>query len=151
MSSSSAVDQTVRYENIPQKFAIHYPNSYIQQEGMSIFSPSKSIIILIQHHSTFNIILTLLYKGFMGSTVSFSLPEPGNSTEFPTNLNVVVQDMGGQSMTLEDFCEMLKQQLEVRSPPHPPSYPSSPSTIDVCDKLQHGQRDRHDDLWWKRT
>jgi hypothetical protein len=49
----------------------------------------------------------------MGSTVSFSLPDFGNSAEFPTNLNVVVQDMGNQPMTLEDFCDMLKQQLEV--------------------------------------
>jgi hypothetical protein len=82
-SPKEAVDETVRYENIPQKFAIHYPNSYIQQEG------------------------------FMGSTVSFSHPADPAANEFPTNLNVVVQDMGNQPMTLDEFCDMLKQQLEM--------------------------------------
>lgn len=48
----------------------------------------------------------------MGSTVSFSHPDV-KVAEFPTNLNIVVQDMGNQPMSLEDFSDMLKQQLEV--------------------------------------
>jgi len=50
-------------------------------------------------------------EGFMGSTITFTAPESFGGS-FPTNLNVVVQDMSGQSMSLDEFSAMLKDQLE---------------------------------------
>jgi len=75
-------DPSLRYENLTQKFAIHFPNNYEVQEG------------------------------FMGATCSFS--EPGGESEhsFANNINIVVQDMSGQQMNLEEFTEMLKSQLD---------------------------------------
>lgn len=83
--------------------------------------------------------------GFMGSTVSFSHPDSG--AEFPTNLNVVVQDMGNQPMTLEQFCDMLKQQLEVLLLFN--NYILLLLEIlnfvflVFCEGLQHGERNQH--------
>jgi hypothetical protein len=40
VASKDVVDQTISYENIPLKFAIHYPSSYVQQEGTNMFYSS---------------------------------------------------------------------------------------------------------------
>jgi hypothetical protein len=85
VSASDRPDIAYRcYENLTHKFAINFPEHYVAQEG------------------------------YMGATVSFSVPEsPGySSSAFSTNLNVVVQDLAGHQMTLEEFSEMLKQQLD---------------------------------------
>jgi hypothetical protein len=50
-------------------------------------------------------------EGFMGATVSFVIPEP-MQTSFGTNINVVVQRMPNQVLTLDEFCNTIKQQLD---------------------------------------
>eukprot|EP01111_Echinosteliopsis_oligospora_P004271 TRINITY_DN1682_c0_g1_i1.p1 TRINITY_DN1682_c0_g1~~TRINITY_DN1682_c0_g1_i1.p1 ORF type:complete len:471 (-),score=119.20 TRINITY_DN1682_c0_g1_i1:20-1432(-) len=81
VASNEVVDQTLRYENISQKFGINYPKTYVPQEG------------------------------FMGAAVSFA-PHDSSPDKFQTNLNVVVQDMSSQPMTLSSFCDLLISQLE---------------------------------------
>eukprot|EP01113_Clastostelium_recurvatum_P021266 TRINITY_DN2517_c0_g1_i1.p1 TRINITY_DN2517_c0_g1~~TRINITY_DN2517_c0_g1_i1.p1 ORF type:complete len:499 (-),score=143.52 TRINITY_DN2517_c0_g1_i1:640-2070(-) len=72
-----------RYENLTHKFGLNFPNGYEVQEG------------------------------FMGATVSFSTPEPQTDNNFASNINVVVQDMTGQNMNLDEFADMLRQQLNM--------------------------------------
>ncbi len=54
--------------------------------------------------------MLILLIGF--TTISFTEPESDNNP-YASSLSVVVQDMGGQPMTLDDFCNMLQGQLEV--------------------------------------
>lgn len=48
----------------------------------------------------------------MGATVSFVVPDDITKHTFGTNINVVVQRMPNQSLSLEEFCNTIKQQLD---------------------------------------
>eukprot|EP01112_Ceratiomyxa_fruticulosa_P004923 TRINITY_DN1548_c0_g1_i1.p1 TRINITY_DN1548_c0_g1~~TRINITY_DN1548_c0_g1_i1.p1 ORF type:complete len:480 (+),score=85.73 TRINITY_DN1548_c0_g1_i1:162-1601(+) len=79
-----SVETSCLYENLIQKYSIRYLRDYVIKEE------------------------------FTGATVSFSSPEADSESEekFPSNVNIVVQDLTGKDMDLDQFCEVLKNQLE---------------------------------------
>jgi len=82
VKSDFVLDPSCRYDNFTLGFSINFPERFVPQEG------------------------------FMGATVSLVLPENIATQTFGTNLNVVVQRMPGELLTLEEFCNTIKQQLE---------------------------------------
>jgi len=76
------LDPSYKYENLTLGFSINFPERFAPQEG------------------------------FMGATVSFVVPEHISTHTFGTNINVVVQRMPNQVLTLEEFCSTIKQQLD---------------------------------------
>lgn len=53
-----------------------------------------------------------ILENFMGTVVSFLSPQESAKDDFRENLNVLVQDLTAQPMTIEDYTQLSLMQLE---------------------------------------